>query len=280
MPPLSRSTPRLLSAFALVCTAGLVHTSSAAGLERGSTDAREIAVAVEQRDDGDRRTSKMALSVKDSTGRARVRQTRVQSMDFKDGKKTLILFESPADVRNTGMLSVDYEDGNKDDDQWLYLPSLHRATRISSSDKSGSFMGTDITYADMTERDSSLYDYSLVSPSVMVGNDECWLIEARARSEKERKQTGYLKTQSWISKSKLMPLQVKAWVQEGKKLKYMKFDEFQQIDGIWVSNKLVVRTMRGNELESETVLQFSAVKFNQPSVSDEVFSERRLEQGL
>jgi hypothetical protein len=141
-------------------------------------------------------------------------------------------------------------------------------------------MGTDITYADMTERDSDLYDYTLVSPSVMVGKEDCWLIEAVPRSDKERKETGYLKTQSWISKDKLMPLQIKAWVEEGKKVKYMKFDDVQQIDGIWVSNKLVVRTMRGSEMESETTLQFSAVKFNQASVTDQIFTERRLEQGL
>ena len=275
-----RSTKLVLSALTLVCAASSILVSPAAGLDRATSDARAIAVAVEKRDDGDRRTSKMVLSVKDSTGRARVRQTRVQSMDFNGGKKTLILFESPADVRNTGMLSVDYDDGNKDDDQWLYLPSLHRSTRISTSDKSGSFMGTDITYADMTERDTDLYEYTLVAPSAMVGDEDCWLIEAQARNEKEQKQTGYLKTQSWISKDKLMPLQIKAWVQEGKKLKYMKFEEFQQIDGIWVSNKLIVRTMRGNELESETVLQFSSVRFNQATVSAEIFSERRLEQGL
>jgi outer membrane lipoprotein-sorting protein len=266
--------------FALVCAAGLFEASPAAGLERTTTDARSIAAAVEKRDNGDRRTSSMTLSVKDPSGRTRVRQTRVQSLDFAGGKKTLILFESPADVRNTGLLSVDYDDGNKDDDQWLYLPSLHRSTRISTSDKSGSFMGTDITYADMTERDSDLYDYTLVSPSVMVGKEDCWLIEAVPRSAKERKETGYLKTQSWISKDKLMPLQIKAWVEQGKKVKYMKFDEVQQIDGIWVSNKLVVRTMRGSEMESETTLQFSAVKFNQASVTDQIFTERRLEQGL
>ena len=61
-----------------------------------------------------------------------------------------MIFESPSDVQNTGLLSVDY-DGAKDDDQWLYLPSLHKATRISSGDKSGSFMGTDFTYSDMTQ---------------------------------------------------------------------------------------------------------------------------------
>jgi hypothetical protein len=277
---MTRSPQLVAAGFALCCAAGVLQASRAAGLDHGSTDPRAIAAAVEQRDDGDRRTSNMSLRVRDASGRTRERQTRVQSMDFKGGRKTLILFEAPADVRNTGLLSVDYDDGGKDDDQWLYLPSLHRATRISTSDKSGSFMGTDITYADMTKRDTERYDYTLVSQSAPVGTEDCWLIEARPRDEAEQKQTGYLKTQSWISKDKLMPLQIKAWVQQGKRIKYMKFDDLRQIDGIWVANKLVVRTMNGSELESETLVQWSAVKFGQASVTDEVFSQRRLEQGL
>jgi outer membrane lipoprotein-sorting protein len=267
-----------ISVVVLATCLGIV--SQAAGLDRGTTDARAIARAVKARDRGDRRKSRMTVTVKDQSGSQRVRQTRVQVKEFAAGEKTLILFESPADVRNTGLLSVDYDDGSKDDDQWLYLPGLHRSTRISTSDKSGAFMGTDLTYADMTDRDTEQYDYTLVSPSVKVGSEECWLIEARPRNDKERNETGYLKTQSWISKDKLMPVQVKAWLQEGKKLKYMKFDGFQKLDGIWVWNKLVVRTMRGSELESETVLQLSEIKLNQPSVSDDVFTERRLEQGL
>jgi hypothetical protein len=75
-------------------------------------------------------------------------------------------------------------------------------------------------------------------------------------------------------------MQIKAWVREGKKLKYMKLDDVQQVAGVWVSNKLTVRTMRGKALESETTVVWSEVKLNQPEVSDQSFTERRLEQGL
>ena len=45
-----------------------------------------------------------------------------------------LLTVGPGDVANTGLLSIDYDDGAKDDDQWLYLPSLKKTTRISSGD--------------------------------------------------------------------------------------------------------------------------------------------------
>ena len=51
--------------------------------------------------------------------------------------------ETPADVKDTGFLTYDYDDESRDDDQWLYLPALKKTKRIASSDKSGSFMGSD-----------------------------------------------------------------------------------------------------------------------------------------
>ena len=259
-------------------TAGLA--SQAAAIEPSETDPRKIAQAVEDRPDGDKGVSHVSLTLVDASGRKRVRKTIQRSLDFADGTKALIFFESPADVRNTGLLSVDYDAGDKDDDQWLYLPSLHKSTRISSADKSGSFMGTDLTFADMTSRDTKAYDYKMLEQSVKVDGEDCWLIEARPKTDKVRKETGYLKSQMWISKSKLMPLQIKAWVIEGKKIKLMKFSNIAQVDGIWVFKKLAVQTRRNNKVESSTLMEISDVKFNQPSVTDDLFSERRLEKGI
>lgn len=273
--------PRRTHLPSLLAFAAAVGAASAAhALDPNETDPRKIAQAAEDRPTGDRGTMATTLTLEDSSGRQRVRKLRQQSLKFQGGTKTLMFFESPADVRNTGLLSIDYDDGKKEDDQWLYLPSQHKSTRISTADKSGSFMGTDITYSDMTKKDIGDYDYVMLEKSVKVGDEDCWLIEARPRTDKEKKETGYLKTHTWISKSKLMPVQVKAWVIEGKKLKYMKFSELKQVDGIWVAGRLAVRTMRGDALESQTVMEMRDIKFNQPTVTEDQFSERRLEQGL
>ncbi|MGD8860895.1 MAG: outer membrane lipoprotein-sorting protein [Myxococcales bacterium] len=268
------------AALALAAVALLATAQPARALDPNTEDARAIAKAVEARATGDRGTAQVVLTLKDASGRERVRKLVQKSMDFEGGSKTIMFFEAPADVRNTGLLSVDYDDGDKEDDQWLYLPSLHKSTRISTSDKSGSFMGTDITYSDMTKKDPDQYDYRLLEKSVKVDGEDCWVIEARPRTDKEKKETGYVKTQTWISKDKLMPVQVKAWVKEGKKLKYIKFSQFEKVDGIWVSKRMAVRTVRGGNVESQTLFQMNNVKFNQPSVTEDQFSQRRLEKGL
>ena len=254
--------------------------NQAKALDPKTTDPRQIAKAMEARDEGDHAQATVTLTLIDASGRKRVRKLRQQRIKFAGGHKTIMFFESPADVRNTGLLSIDYDDGSRDDDQWLYLPSLHKSTRIASVNKSDSFMGTDLTYADMTKTDTSAYEYKLLDGDAKVDGEACWLIEARPKTDKEKRETGYLKTQVWVSKDKLLPVQTKAWVLEGKKLKYMKASEFTKIDGVWIAKRLAVRTVRNNKVESETLMEMANLKFNQPSITDDQFTERRLEQGL
>ena len=268
-----------LAIASLVVACGL-HAVDAKALNPNTKDANAIAKAVDAQDGGDKTTSLMTMTLKDASGRKRVRKLQQRSLKFHGGTKTIIFFESPADVRNTALLSVDYDDGNKTDDQWLYLPSLHKSTRISSSEKSGSFLGTDLTYADMTKPDISDYNYKIVKQSAKVGGEDCWVLESRAKTKKLAEETGYLKSHQWISKSKLIPLQVKSWITEGKKLKYMKFGDVKKVDGVWTHFKLSVRTMRAGKVESMTTLVFNRIRHNQDSVTDSDFTERRLEKGL
>jgi hypothetical protein len=255
--------------------------ASAKALDPNSKDAAKIFEASENRDMGDKQIGRITMTLIDSAGRTRERAMQAYMMKFKDGKKNLMLFESPPDLRNTGFLSIDYDDPNKDDDQWLYLPALHRTTRVASADKSGSFLGTDISYSDLTKKDVKAYDVKLVAFSEKVDGVDCWVIEATPKTAKEKKETGYTKYQVWINKSNMAPMQHKAWVQKGNRIKYIKWADYKMVDGIWVPMKTVVRTVKDNDkVESTTVMLFNSLKFNQSSVQDSEFSQSRLEKGL
>jgi hypothetical protein len=213
-------------------------------------------------------------------GRSRTRTFQSRAVNFKGGSRTLTFFESPADVRGTGLLSIDYDNGAKSDDQWLYLPSVHRPTRIATSGKTGAFMGSDLSYADLTKPDPADYDFKLVEQSVKVDGEDTWLIESTPKSERARTETGYLKSQIWVSKQKLLPVQSKAWLREGQKLKYMKMTDIRKVDGIWTVFTITARTVRAGKVESETVLRNLSLKYNDPTVIESELNERRLEQGL
>ena len=255
-------------------------TEASAAVGPDSTDARAIMDGVFERNTADNLTSSMMMVIEDKSGRKRERALKVRSKKFAEGTKLLMKFQSPADVKNTGLLSVDYDSGKKDDDQWLYLPSLRKSTRIASTQKSGSFMGTDFTFADMTKSDPDEYDFKIIKQSTQAGGDDCWLIESRPKTDKAKRETGYMKSQVWVSKEKMIVVQSKAWVTAGKRIKLMKFEDIKKIDGIWVIHKLSAMTRKGKTTESTTVMLYSDLKINDASVSEEDFTQRVMEKGL
>jgi outer membrane lipoprotein-sorting protein len=265
----------------MAATLALTFTSvgTAGAVPRGETNPLAIMRDVAARDEGDRQSARMTMVVVPSAGRKVTRAIRLFRMKLADVNKRLLLFESPADERNTGLLVFDYEATNRPDDQWLYLPSLRKATRIANSEKSSSFMGSDFTYSDLTKQSADSYDYQLLKPTTTVNGEEAWLIQARPRNAAVRSQTGYLAVQLWVSKSKLMVLQVKAQL-SGSRTKLIKFDDIRQVDGIWIAHKLAARTMRGASVESTTFLTLTDVKLKDTSMAEGDFTLQRLERGL
>ncbi|MGM0578453.1 MAG: outer membrane lipoprotein-sorting protein [Myxococcota bacterium] len=254
--------------------------AAAADVSPDETDPRTIMDAVDDRPTGDRSLGRMKMVIIDANGSKRVRLVRTRSMEFDESTRQLLLFESPADVRNTGLLTIDWDEGDKSDDQWLYLPSLRKSTRISSGEKSGSFMGSDLTFHDMTRRATDQYDYEMLKQSARVKGEPAWLIGVRPRTDRAKEESGYVKSKVWISKSKLVPLQAKHWVREGRKLKYMKFQKYRKVDGILVAHEISARTVQGDEVLSTTILTLSDLSFDNEEVSEADFTQRRLEQGL
>ncbi|MDH5691643.1 MAG: outer membrane lipoprotein-sorting protein [Gammaproteobacteria bacterium] len=240
--------------------------------------AREIMKKVEDRDDGDNMRSDMTMVLIDKNGKQRVRSLRSFRKDKGKDTQSLMFFLSPADVTNTGFLTYDYDDPNKDDDQWLYLPALKKTKRIAAGDKSGSFMGSDLNYSDMTSRDIDDYDYTL-KKEMKVRDQDVWVIESVPRSKETIEETGYEKALVFVRKDNYVVVRAISWVESSNKLKYMDIPKLEKIDGIWTPRELTMTTKRGKQTEHQTVLKFDNVRFNQ-KLDESMFTTRRLEKGL
>ena len=165
----------------------------------------------------------------------------------------------------------------KDDDQWLYLPALRKTKRIASSDKSGSFMGSDFSYADMTDRPLEKYEYQLLKEGELDGHP-VWIIQSTPVDDDEIDETGYTKSVQFVRKDNYVVIQAKIWVKKGKRNKYMKVEELEQIDGIWVPTVMTMTTKKGKQTLHKTILRTSDVKFGQ-DLDFDMFSVRGLETG-
>ena len=240
--------------------------------------ARAIMEKVDARDDGDNQVSDMEMILIDRRGKKRIRKIRSYTKDFGDDTYRIMFFLKPADVKNTAFLTYDYDDPNRDDDQWLYLPALKKSKRISTSDKSGSFMGSDFSYSDMTSRDLEDYDFTF-KKEMEVNGHKVWVIESTPRTKKVIKETGYTKGMAFVRQDNYVVIRSISWVKKGKKLKFMDMKGLKLIDGIWTPTEIHMTTKKGRKTEHKTILKFTNIKFNQ-NLDKNMFTVRRLEKGL
>ena len=239
---------------------------------------REIMEKVNARDEGDQSTGEMEMILIDKKGKKRGR--KLKTFGRKNDKDTLSLmfFLSPADVKNTGFLTYDYNESGKDDDQWLYLPALRKTKRIAAGDKSGSFMGSDLNYSDMTTPDLDLYDYTLMKETEVRGN-KVWQIKAVPKSKDEAKKSGYSKSVIFIRQDNYVMIRAVRWVHKKRRNKYLDVKKLEKIDGIWVSTEMHVTTKTGKKTLHKTILKQKNIRFNQDEVNADLFTVRRLEKG-
>ena len=238
----------------------------------------EIMEKVNARDEGDRSKGEMEMILIDKKGKKRIR--KLKTFGGKKDKDTLSLmfFLSPADVKNTGFLTYDYNESGKDDDQWLYLPALRKTKRIAAGDKSGSFMGSDLNYSDMTTPDLDLYDYTLMKDTEVRGK-KVWQIKAVPKHKDEAVKSGYSKSVIFIRQDNYVMIRAVRWVHKKRRNKYLDVKKLEKIDGIWVSTEMHVTTKTGKKTLHKTVLKQNNIRFNQDDVNADLFTVRRLEKG-
>jgi hypothetical protein len=239
---------------------------------------RQIMERVDERDDGDNATQDMEMILIDKNGNTRERAIRSLRRDMGEDTHSIMFFLSPADVKDTGFLTYDYDDADADDDQWLYLPALKKTKRIASNDKSGSFMGSDFTYADMTTRELDHYDYRLIKEGD-VGGNPVWIVEGIPNTEKEIDETGYTKSIFFVRQDNDVVIRTKNWVKKGSREKYFDVKKLELIDGIWVPTEMHMTTKKGKATLHKTIIKADNVRFNQ-DLAESQFTVRQLEKGL
>jgi hypothetical protein len=244
--------------------------------------ARAVMEQVDARNDGDRSIADMTMLLIDRQGRQRSRSIRSFSLDKGKDIHTLMFFLTPADVAGTGFLTYDYDQADSDDDQWLYLPGLKKTKRIATSDRSGSFMGSDFTYADMTRRrlDDYTYSFNKEQGEAMVYGRKIWVIDSTPRTPRVTKETGYARSILFVRQDNFMVVRAIHFVEDGGDLKYFDVKKMEKIDGIWTNLEMHMTRKKGGNTIHQTILTLDTVRYNQDTVNEGLFTIRTLEKGL
>ena len=240
---------------------------------------RKIMEKVNAREVGDRSSGEMEMILINKKGEKRIRKLKTFGSKKGEDSLSLMFFLYPADVKNTGFLTYDYNKSGKDDDQWLYLPALRKTKRIAAGDKSGSFMGSDLNYSDMTKPDLDLYHYTLMKETDVRG-EKVWQIKSVPKSIDEAEKSGYSKSVIFIRQDNYVMIRAVRWVHKKKRNKYIEVKKLEKIDGIWVSTEKHVTTKIGKKTLHKTILKENKIRFNQDEVNEDLFTIRRLEKGV
>ncbi|NOT11552.1 MAG: outer membrane lipoprotein-sorting protein [Methylococcaceae bacterium] len=221
---------KLLLAISFVLWANLSYATT--NEEKGL----EIIQEVDRRDTGfGDSQADLKMILRNGQGDEAVRLLKMDILEMKeDGNKSLSIFDSPADVKGTAFLSFTH--ALEPDEQWLYLPALKRVKRISSSNKSGPFLGSEYAFEDLTSFEIPKYKYNYLRDEVIGGKD-CFVIELFPQYE----ESGYTRQIIWIEKERYIPLKNEFYDRKNALLKTLDFKGYKQyLNHYWRADELLM----------------------------------------
>jgi hypothetical protein len=195
----------------------------------------------------------LTMTLRNRQGDETSRHLRIRSLEVTgNGDKSLILFDSPADVKGTALLS--YTHATRPDDQWLYLPALKRVKRIASANKSGPFVGSEFAYEDLTSQEVDKYRYKYLRDEGLDGR-ATMVIERYPAYE----HSGYTRQVVWVDREMYQPLKLEFYDRKDSLLKTLIFGDYRQYLGhYWRAGRM---SMENHQNGKSTELRWSDYRF-------------------
>ena len=225
-----------------------------------SQSGRDIAEMIENRPAPDDLINQTVMILTNSKGKTRTHKMISKSKN--GSEKQIIWFMEPKDDRGIAFLKIEHED--RDDEMRMWLPAFKKVRRISSKKKSDSFMGSDLSFEDLSNRRLNSNDYKRLEDAKWLGKD-CYVLETVPKKESK---SNYVRHVSWIDKSHMNILKEQSFNKKNKleKEKHFSYEtrgKYQLIKKVNVENLLK---------KHATEIIFSDIVINS-GISDKLFND-------
>jgi outer membrane lipoprotein-sorting protein len=213
--------------------------------------------------------SRMVLT--DKKGGTTERKINQYSKDDKDGNSRIIIeFLQPKTIAGTRFLTISKK--NADDDRWIFLRELGKVRRVASSEGSNSFMGTDLSFDDIssTDREASEDTNTLLREEKLNGND-CYVIQSVAKDASYQ----YSKAIQWVDKSSNIIWKMEMYDKKGSLLKRFEVKKVEDKQGRLTPMESIMTTIPDN---TSTTIYVDKIKYDDP-VPEGAFTPKYLETG-
>lgn len=244
------------SALSLIAGAALALSPLPLLAQDAAQKGYEIAARSDVSDNGFRDSAvDVTMELKNAAGQSSSRQLRILTLErasAKVGDKSISIFSTPADIDGTAVLSHAKLTAN--DDQWIYLPAAQRVKRISSSNKSGPFVGSEFAYEDITAQELGKFTYKWIGTENCPGGGKCEVVE-RVPTYKN---SGYSKQVVWFSTKHWQAEKIDYYDRAGNHAKTMTATGIKKHNGFWRQAKLHMVNHRNGK---STTLSFANWRF-------------------
>ena len=139
---------------------------------------------------------------------------------YAEGKeKAYMEFTYPARDKGTRFLMIE-------DEMWMYLPAVEKATKIAGHMLRQSMMGSDFSYDDIVENEKliELYEVELAGTDTIDGIP-CHVLELTAKVP----EVTYYSRKTWIDKERYVALKAELYAKSGKLMKETTVSAFENI---------------------------------------------------
>jgi len=192
----------------------------------------------------------------------------------KDGPKgedrTVIVFQKPETVAGTRFLTIEKIGGA--DDRWIFLPGIGKVRRLAASEGSGSFMGTDFSYDDISSasRDATLDTHTLLREETLT-NTPCYVIQSVPKDNSYQ----YSKMILWIAKDTKITMKIEMYDKKNTVVKAAETSAFKDVQGRLTVTETKIATLAAG---TSTTIYTDIIKYDDP-IPESVFTTAYLETG-
>ncbi len=161
----------------------------------------------------------VTLKLTDAQGNETTRVMRRYARKWDEGKyRHLVVFDEPSTVHGTALLA--WQNASGPDHQWTYLPAQNRVRKQSATrgNLRQYFMGTDLTYEDISAEDVEKYAYER-QPDQQLDGVDVFVVRARPSDPDLQKETGYQHRDLFLRKDNFVLVRVDFYDMRGKFVK-------------------------------------------------------------
>ena len=182
----------------------------------------------------------------------------------KDADYGMVVIQAPAKDKGISTLRIKSEG-------WTWLPSIERVTKISPSQMSQSWMGSDFSNEDLIKEASIVNDYThKLLGEEKFQNVTCYKIQA---TPKPNAAVVWGKVILWISKDDILQRKAEYYDEDGTLINTLINSDFKTVGGKKIATTLEMTP--NNKKGQKTILTISAANFSE-KLDNNFFSKEKM----